>query len=188
MMSDKLPPPVERDRPYPWRCVECKADEVYPQATDYTITVKHDGRPYSIHIPDLAIPTCRNCGDQLFTAESDDRIIAALRAQIGLLTPQEILAQRGELELTQQEMAEQIGVAKETISRWESGGMIQSRAMDNLMRLFFGSEEVRRMLRERFAKPSVAGSNRVFKRVPQKRATLYASLQVEAYVTVGSKN
>jgi putative zinc finger/helix-turn-helix YgiT family protein len=169
MMSDKLPPPVGRDRPYPWRCVECKADEVFPQATDYTTTVKHDGRPYSIHIPDLAIPTCRNCGDQLFTAESDDRIIAALRAQIGLLTPQEVLTQRSGLDLTQQEMAEQIGVAKETISRWETGALIQSRAMDNLMRLFFGSEDVRRLLRERFKPAPPLATNRVFKHVSVER-------------------
>ena len=78
MMSDKIPP-VSSDRPYPWRCVECKAKEVFPKVTDYTTTVKHDGRAYTIRIPDLAIPTCCQCGDQLFTAEDDDRIVAALR-------------------------------------------------------------------------------------------------------------
>jgi putative zinc finger/helix-turn-helix YgiT family protein len=119
---------------------------VYPQKTDYTTQVKHDGRAYTVHIPDLAIPTCRKCGEQVFTAETDDRIIAALRAQLGLLTPQEIQQKRNQLDLSQQEMAEQLGVAKETISRWENAALIQSRAMDNLMRLFFESEEVRQLL------------------------------------------
>ena len=149
-MSDKISP-VDRDRPFPWRCVDCKAKEVFPKVTDYTTTVKHDGRAYTIRIPDLAIPTCRKCGTQTFSVGDDDRIIAALRAQLGLLTPQEIHDLRGQHELSQQEMAEQLGVAQETISRWETGALIQSRAMDNLLRLFFESEEVRILLRRRFA-------------------------------------
>lgn len=97
---------------------------MYPLATDYTTTVKHDGRVYTIRIPDLAIPTCRKCGAQTFSVGDDDRIIAALRAQVGLLTPEEIQQERGRLEMTQQELAEQLGVAKESISRWETGAQI----------------------------------------------------------------
>jgi putative zinc finger/helix-turn-helix YgiT family protein len=153
-MSDNLSH-VARDRPFPWHCIECRAKEVFPKPTDYTTTVKHDGRAYTIRIPDLAIPTCRKCGDQLFSAREDDRIIAALREKVGLLTPEEMQKRRKQLALSQQELAEQLGVAKETISRWETGGMIQSRAMDNLLRLYFESEEVRTLLEQRFAPPLV---------------------------------
>ena len=104
MMSDKVPP-VGRDRPFPWRCTECKVKAVFLQATDYTTTAKHDGRVYTIRVPDLAIPTCRQCGAQTFSVGDDDRIIEALRAQIGLLTPQEMLKRRGQLGMTQQELA-----------------------------------------------------------------------------------
>lgn len=148
-MSDKVPP-AGRDRPFPWRCVECRAREVFPQATDYSTTVKHDGRTYPVRIADLAIPTCRKCGSQVFTGDIDDRIIAALRSQLALLTPEEIQERRHQLGLTQQEMADRLGVAKETICRWETGALIQSRAMDNLMRLFFESPEARDLLQRRF--------------------------------------
>jgi putative zinc finger/helix-turn-helix YgiT family protein len=148
-MSDNIPP-VGRDRPFPWRCFECNATEVFPKVTDYTTTVKHDGRSYTIRVPDLALPTCRKCGAQTFSVGDDEPIRATLRAQLGLLAPQEIRQKRGQFELSQQEMAEQLGVAKETISRWETGALMQSRAMDNLLRLFFGSEEVRRLLRQKF--------------------------------------
>jgi hypothetical protein len=103
-MSDKIPP-VGRDRPFPWTCFECNAQEVFPQATDYTTTRKHDGRAYTIRIPDLAIPTCRKCGDQTFSVGDDNRIIAALRAQIGLLTSEEMQKGRGQLQMTQEELA-----------------------------------------------------------------------------------
>src|SRR5436305_13599365 len=125
MMSDKIQiPPVGRDRPFPWRCLECKAKEVFPKATDYETTVKHDGRSYTIRIPDLAIPTCRNCNAQTFSVGDDERIAAALREQLGLLAPTQIHQQRARLGLNQQELAEQLGVAKETISRWETAALI----------------------------------------------------------------
>jgi putative zinc finger/helix-turn-helix YgiT family protein len=168
MMSDQLPP-VGKDRPYPWRCVDCRKKEVYPLATDYTTTIKHDGRPYTIRIPDLVIPTCRNCGAQLFTYSADEAIRDALRAHVGMLTSQEIKARRTELGMSQGELAEQLGVAKETICRWETGA-IQSRAMDNLLRLFFQSEEVRRILRNGFEPDPPPAVNRVFKRVELENA------------------
>jgi putative zinc finger/helix-turn-helix YgiT family protein len=167
-MPDKNPP-AGRHRPFPWRCVKCRAKEVFPLATDYTITCKHDGRAYTVRVPDLEIATCRKCGERLFTVGNDDRIVAALRVQVGLLTPQEILKGRHELDMTQQELAEQLGIAKETISRWETGGMIQSRAMDNLLRLFFESEEVRTLLRQRFTPPPPVPINRLpdrFRKLP----------------------
>ena len=163
-MSESIPP-VGHDRPFPWRCFECRAKEVFPKATDYTTTAKHDGRVYTIRIPDLEIPTCRKCGAQTFSVGDDDRIFAALRTQVGLLFPEEIHTRRGQLKMTQQELADQLGVAKETISRWETGGMIQSRAMDNLLRLFFESEEVRRLLRERFAPEGRKPDNRGFRHI-----------------------
>ena len=139
-----------RHRPFPWLCADCGACEVYPQATDYTTTIKHDGAVYTIHVPDLELPTCRKCGEQLFTADNDDRVHAALREQADLLSPENIRRERERLRVTQQELAEHLGVSPETVARWEAGGVIQSRALDNLLRLFFGSEEARVLLQKRF--------------------------------------
>ena len=86
----KKEPKAGRDQPFPWRCFECGAKQVYPKATAYKTTIKHDGHAYAISIPDLEIPTCRNCGAQTFAVGDDDRIIAALRAEVGLLAPEEI--------------------------------------------------------------------------------------------------
>ena len=122
-MTSHKNPPAGRGRPFPWFCFECGAQEVYRQATDYTATRKHDGRVYTIRISDLMLPTCQKCGAQTFAVGDDDRIIEALRIEVGLLMPQEIYDRRHRLEMTQEQLAEQLSVAKETISRWETGAL-----------------------------------------------------------------
>jgi putative zinc finger/helix-turn-helix YgiT family protein len=113
----------------------------------YTTDVSHDGRNYHLEIPDIQIPKCRACGKLLFTNSVDDQILRALRAHLGLLTPEQIRGGREALGLKANEFAERLGVAAETISRWERGGMIQSRAMDNLLRAYFAVPQVRAVLR-----------------------------------------
>jgi len=59
------------------------------------------------------------------------------------MSPQQISEQIKSLHLTQKEFAERIKVAPETVARWLSGDYIQSRAMNELMRLFFEREEAK---------------------------------------------
>ena len=129
----------------------------------YVANLKHDGRVYRIDIPELKIPKCRVCGEITFSNNTDDQITAALRSHLKLLTPQQIKAGRKRLGLKAKELAEQLGIAAATVSRWEQGRLIQSRAMDNLLRLYFESEEVRRLLRQRFAPDPPKPVNRVFR-------------------------
>jgi putative zinc finger/helix-turn-helix YgiT family protein len=130
-------------RPYPQPCSECGRESVQPSIIAYDAAVKHDGRLYQFHIPELHVDKCANCGEFFINAASDDEISQALRKHLGLLSPEEIRGQIETLGLTQKEFGERIGVAAETISRWLSGGYIQSRAMDNLMRFFFELERTK---------------------------------------------
>jgi putative zinc finger/helix-turn-helix YgiT family protein len=157
MMSETESSPMKHDRPFPWRCVNCRAKEVVPQPTDHSADIAYDGKVYTIRIPDLVIPICGKCGAKVFGVGDDDRIREALRAQVGLLAPQQIAQGRARLAMTQQELSEQLGVSVETVVRWEAGGIIQSRALDNLLRVFFESEEARRLLRGRLSMSRQAG-------------------------------
>jgi putative zinc finger/helix-turn-helix YgiT family protein len=139
--------PAGGDKPFPWRCLKCRRREVYPATIPYTAEVNHDGRLYEIPVPALAIPKCRSCGELVFTNRVDEQITDALRAHRRLLTPVQIREGRKALGLLQQELAERLGVAEATISRWETGALIQSRAMDNLLRAYFALPEVRAALR-----------------------------------------
>ena len=135
-----------REKPFPRRCPECGKAEVRPATIAHDAEVKHDGRLYDVAIPRLQVNQCGACGEVLFGNVADDQISQALREHLALLSPEQIHDALRTLGLRQKDLAERIGVAAETISRWMSGTQIQSRAMDNLMRLFFAFDAVRAAL------------------------------------------
>jgi DNA-binding transcriptional regulator YiaG len=94
----------------------------------------------------LEIPVCQACGAKVFTEQVDEQVNAALRLQLHLLTPEQIRQAVDRLEMTQKEVADRLGIAEATLSRWLNETQIQSRAMDNLMRVFFAFPSVRKAL------------------------------------------
>lgn len=117
-----------------------------PTRIDYPTKVNYDGRLVSFVAKGIEIPICQNCGDKRFTLEVDDQINAALCAHLGLLTPEQIRAEIDRLGLSQKHVAERLGIAEATLSRWVNKQVIQSRAMDNYLRVFFQFPEVRTAL------------------------------------------
>ena len=138
--------PRNAERPFPWRCHQCRQETVVPTRIDYPAKVNYDGRLVSFVAKGIEIPICQNCGDKRFTLEVDDQINAALCAHLGLLTPEQIRAEIGRLGLSQKQVAERLGIAEATLSRWVNKLVIQSRAMDNYLRVFFQFPEVRSAL------------------------------------------
>ena len=133
-------------KPFPWRCPECGKKEVRPAAVQHTSQIKHDGRLYTVEVPRLRVPQCGACGELVFDNDADEQIAQALREQLGLLSGVQIRNNRDELGLSQREMAEHLGVAVETISRWENGALIQTRAMDRYLRVYFAVPAARAAL------------------------------------------
>jgi hypothetical protein len=113
----------------------------------YDAEIRHDGRLHQFTIPQLQLPICQACGEKVFTEMVDDQIGAALRAHLHLLTPEEMRAGLESLNLTPAQAAERLGIAEETLSLWLADTQIQSRAMDNLLRVYFAFPEVQGALR-----------------------------------------
>lgn len=125
------------DKPYPWTCGNCAQKKVEPVIGDYAVQFKHDGKVHDIVLSQIAIPTCQNCGTVQTGTEIGDKVTKALRDKVGLLSSEEIKRQRTALNLSQEQLGECIGAAKESISRWETGALIQSVSTDKLLRMFF---------------------------------------------------
>src|SRR5688500_1576494 len=112
---------VSQSRPFPWPCSNCLTSTVVPTAVEHTAKVKHDGTVYELHFPALEIHRCQTCGETYSTTAVDEQISDALRSRLRLLTPAQIRWGVEQLGLNQQELAERLGVAPETISRWVNG-------------------------------------------------------------------
>lgn len=117
-----------------------------PAVVDYPVQMEHDGRAYSFTVPNLEVLQCDSCRNRVLTDAAHKAITNALRREAGLLLPEEIRARRTAVGLTQKQLAASLKVAESTLCRWETGGQIQQRAMDLLLRLFFEVPEVRRWL------------------------------------------
>jgi DNA-binding transcriptional regulator YiaG len=145
-----MPPKKTREakaRPFPWICSNCATLTVVPAVIEYTAKVKQDGVLHELYFPAIEIPRCQTCGTPFITSEVDEQINEALRARLRLLTPAQIRKGIEQVGLNQQEFAERLGVAPETISRWVNGAFIQSKMPDNFLRVYFAIPEVRAVLR-----------------------------------------
>jgi YgiT-type zinc finger domain-containing protein len=145
-MRDKPPNVSDVERPYPRRCFACGKDTVSQTRIPYDAKVRHDGKHHAFHIPSLQIDQCNHCGEQYFTAVTDDQIRVGLRKHLGLLTVDEIRAGLEKYGVGQKVFAEHLGIAAETVSRWFNDGAAQTRSLDKLMRLYFSIPAVRAVL------------------------------------------
>lgn len=135
-----------RMKPLPWKCGYCREKAVQLVKLPYSTNISHDGRSYTVTIPDLEVGCCERCGKMVIPYAAEQRITETFRQQLGLLMPDQIRHGRESLDLTQKQFAKLIGSADATQSRWETGIQIQSRAMDRLLRLFFAFGNVRAAL------------------------------------------
>jgi putative zinc finger/helix-turn-helix YgiT family protein len=138
---------------YPRVCPACRQREVRPAKIERTLKVRYDGAKYEIIVRDLPVERCGHCGEVTFSNDADQAIDRALRDHIGLLHPEEIRANRKTLDLTQAQFAEQIGCAHETLSRWETGTITQSRHYDRMLRAYFHLPVLRDFLRSLSSNP-----------------------------------
>lgn len=126
---------------YPHKCLNCREQSLFPAVEDTTVELQHDGRPCTVTVPKLEVSRCTACGESTWSYDSAGRVEDALRVAAGILMPAEILAARLHPDHTPQatpeELATLLGVSESEYLRWESGGQLQSRAADKLLRLYF---------------------------------------------------
>ena len=122
-------------------CADCGADAL--QACNETEQFNYKGHFLSV---DVEYSLCSKCEAEAILPEqikrNDCRTRDAWRKADGLLTGDEIVALRKKLGLTQQQAAGYFGGGTNAFSKYERGEVMQSKAMDKLMRLAMENKPV----------------------------------------------
>lgn len=119
--------------------------------------------PHSMRMGDRAVTfrdrfyRCSKCGEEYLNGammdDSQRRASAVIRAEDGLLTPDDILAVRRKYGLSQAQLERLIGAGEKTVVRWERGTVAQNKTADTLLRVLGDHPEVvAQLARERKVK------------------------------------
>lgn len=127
-------------------CPFCEQGELRPHSHSTEVTVEDK----TLRVEGLESHYCEHCSETvIFPAQAranQKRIADAKRKVQGLLSGDEIRAAREHLGLTQEAAAQIFGGGRNAFSKYERGDVIQSVAMDRVIRLAMGSVDSLRRL------------------------------------------
>src|SRR5438105_9394858 len=108
-------------KPFPRYCDVCRQKTVWPARLPYCSQIRHDGVLYSVDTPELVVPRCQVCSALYFDNDAEEQVNRAFRAQLGLLSPEQIQANRMSLGLSVPQLAARLGVTVDLLANWEEG-------------------------------------------------------------------
>ncbi|TKC81628.1 type II toxin-antitoxin system MqsA family antitoxin [Trinickia terrae] len=125
------------------------------QASEITYSDTQEFRGITLDLDGLRASVCSQCGQRWFSAEQTEANHATmkqayvakreqLREKLGLLSGVEIARLREAFGLSQKEASELFGGGPKSFNKYESGEVLQSQAMDKLLRItaFFGDRAI----------------------------------------------
>lgn len=116
-------------------CPICGAGELAAKTVEEQFTYKGQ----HLSVPDYLIYECSECSEALVDPASSKKAEKLLkdfsRGVDGLLSTADIKRIRKKLGFTQEQMAEVCGGGLKGFARYESGQVMQSKGMDNLLRI-----------------------------------------------------
>jgi len=83
----------------------------------------------------ITLDVCNNCSSKFDTEDADRIRHNEICSHLQLLSPADVLKIRVRHQMSQAKFAELTGIGVASLSRWESGQMLQSKSHDNLLRL-----------------------------------------------------
>lgn len=131
-------------------CPECGTKTAWSRAK-----LVHHISGEAVEVPGISHMLCQRkaCGEAMIPAASlkpyAEKAREIYRERHGLLGPDEILALRKRLGLSQFALADLLGLGNNTVSRWETGRKVPSASMDRFLRLLKDVPEAEAYLRRR---------------------------------------
>jgi HTH-type transcriptional regulator/antitoxin MqsA len=119
---------------------------------------------------------CSQCGEEVYLgwmADATSRKAAAvIRAEDGLLAPDDIVALRRRYGVSQAQLERLIGAGEKTVVRWERGTVAQNRTADTLLRVLGEHPDiVAQLARERNVRLRPRGAAPAARKRPRRTAT-----------------
>lgn len=116
-------------------CAICGRDELVEKHGTFVFEWPDDVAAKPSRFRDATWWVCDSCGEEVLPAELIGRIEAERYRLEGLLGPVEVREVRTRMGLSQRDMSKLLGVGEKTYTRWELGLSVQTKSMDNLIRL-----------------------------------------------------
>lgn len=131
------------------RCQICGSDKIEKIINDEEF--KYKG--YTLIISNYKSIICHTCGESVADKESYEKSIPLLRdfhrKTDGFLSGQEIKSIRKSFNMTQDEFSDLLGGGEKAFARYETGRVMQSKPMDNLLRILKEIPEAIDVLKEK---------------------------------------
>jgi putative zinc finger/helix-turn-helix YgiT family protein len=119
---------------YGFQCPECGHEGMHVERVYDTFEYGSDRD--QIHLNAwVPLEVCNSCATKFNTEEADRIRHDEICRHLQLLTPKEVLGIRVRHLMSQAKFAEITGIGVASLSRWESGQLMQSKSHDNLLRL-----------------------------------------------------
>jgi putative zinc finger/helix-turn-helix YgiT family protein len=135
------------------RCPTCGHQPLVARQIRDEFEYGPDGDRMTIVAEAVPVLVCPACGETLYGPEAAVVRHQAICRALGLLSPAEIKAVREGHGPDQEDFARLTGIGVATLSRWERGRLIQTRAMDRYLRLIDALPQAARFL-ETLQKPT----------------------------------
>jgi HTH-type transcriptional regulator/antitoxin MqsA len=117
------------------RCPSCGHQPLVAQRIRDEFEYGPDDERITVVAEGVPVLTCPACGETLYGPEAAAVRHQAICRALDLLSPPEIKALRERLGPDQEDFARLTGIGVATLSRWERGRLLQTRAMDRYLRL-----------------------------------------------------
>ena len=123
-------------------CPVCHAGKLFNKVVEEKFSYKGE----ILLLPNYMVFECGKCGEEFVddkTIRGTEKVLTDFRRTVdGLLTSDNIRAIREKLDVTQEKLADILGVAKKTFARYENGQVTQSKTMDTILRLLAKKPEL----------------------------------------------
>jgi putative zinc finger/helix-turn-helix YgiT family protein len=130
------------------RCASCGEQALEAREIEDEFEYGPEGERITVVAHAVPVLVCAKCGETLYGPEAARVRHRAICAALHLLSPEEIKALRERLGPSQEGFAELTGIGVATLSRWERGRLLQTRALDRYLRLLGKTAENVTFLRE----------------------------------------